>query len=125
MYKFTFSASSICILLVFGNCLFEYSNCVGRVFKNILGNNIKISKQATKTIKSSNLSFTGCALKCEFLYGCESFNFRDSGFGQKSCELFDNKEYDILNKSESELGSTYFEKVIDLRLKYFFHQSNK
>ena len=83
-----------------------------KMFRNIVGNDVKISQKPTETLILQNPSFIACAMECDFSPGCKAFNMRATNNSLKICELFHYYVTDIFNQSNRENGSTYFEKVM-------------
>ena len=78
-------------------------------FRNILGTDVRLSNTPNETFASPSL--VHCALNCEMRSGCQAYNMRPNIISMKTCDLYYYKEPDIINKSERENGSVYFEKV--------------
>ena len=80
----------------------------GQLYRTILGTNSRILLTPDRMETVPSLS--ACALRCSFDMQCEGFNVNKIGISL-SCELFYQKEIDIVGSSIEEAGSTYYEKV--------------
>ena len=94
---------SICFLHTKGS-----SPTNGQLYRTILGTNSKL--QLTPDRNVTVPSYSACALRCSFDMQCEGFNVNKIGISL-ACELFYQKEIDIVGNSTQQAGSTYYEKV--------------
>ena len=80
----------------------------GQLYRTILGTNSKLLLTPDRMITVP--SYSACALICSFDMQCEGFNVNQIG-SSLSCEMFYQKEIDIVGSSTQQAGSTYYEKV--------------
>ena len=80
----------------------------GQLYRTILGTNTKLLLTPDRI--GTVPSYSACALRCSFDIQCEGFNVNKIGISL-SCEVFYQKEIDIVANSTKQAGSTYYEKV--------------